>query len=179
MRILIDMDGVIADFERGFLKQWQTLHADKSFVRLEDRKTFYIIDDYPSEAQHIVSGICQSSGFFRTLEPMTGAVEALAEMRQMGHSVFICTSPLSAYKNCVLEKFEWVEQHLGADWVKQIVMTKDKTIVTADVLIDDKPTIEGAAKPDWEHIIYDQPYNKTETTRKRLTWQNWKTTLFH
>ena len=96
----------------------------------------------------------------------------------MGHQVFLCTSPLSEYQNCVLEKYEWVDEHLGPEWVDQIVLTRDKTIVYGDVLIDDRPQIDGAATPTWEHILYDQPYNRTETSKRRLTWANWRSVLF-
>ena len=32
MRILIDMDGVIADFEGEFLRRWKETHPDKEFI---------------------------------------------------------------------------------------------------------------------------------------------------
>ena len=96
------------------------------------------------------------------------------EMISMGLEVFICTSPISAYKNCVLEKYEWVDRVLGSDWVKRIIMTKDKTFVKAEYLIDDKPEITGVENPpSWEHILYDRPYNKG-MNKRRLTWENWK-----
>jgi 5'-nucleotidase len=78
----------------------------------------------------------------------------------------------------VLEKYEWVDQHLGLAWVDRIVLTRDKTLVNGDILIDDRPQIEGAAKPTWEHVLYDQPYNRSETGKRRLTWANWRTVLF-
>ena len=48
---------------------------------------------------------------------------------------------------------------MGEDWIKRIILTKDKTIINADMLVDDRPQIQGATIPSWEHIIYDQPYN--------------------
>jgi 5'-nucleotidase len=70
-----------------------------------------------------------------------------------------------------------VEKNLGPDWVKRVILTKDKTLVKADFLIDDKPEITGAeAVPVWEHILYDRPYNRG-ANRKRLTWANWKEVL--
>ena len=134
----------------------------------------YVKQQYPDELKSLVSEIFLEQGFFRDMMPVEGGREALFEMEKVGLEVFICTSPLSTYKNCVLEKFEWVDRVLGPQWVKRIVLTKDKTLVKADYLIDDKPQITGVeVKPDWEHIIYDCPYNR-HVNKRRITWDNWK-----
>ena len=177
MRILIDMDGVISDFDGEFLKRWRERYPDKVYVPLEERTSFYVKDSYPEELHSLVKEILLEPGFFRDMMPMAGAKDALKEMEQMGLELFICTSPLSAYKNCVLEKFEWVDRELGDDWVSRIVLTKDKTLVKADYIIDDKAEITGVeSSPEWEHIIYDRPYNRGGK-KKRLTWKNWKQVL--
>lgn len=177
MRILIDMDGVISDYEGQFLQYWRSRHPDKLYVPVEARTTFYIKDEYPEELQSLVAEILLEPSFFREMAPVPGAREALEEMQKLGFEVFICSSPLSTYKNCVLEKYEWVEEHLGLAWVRQIILTKDKTVVKGDFLIDDKPLIAGAQDPpDWEHIVYDRPYNRG-ANKRRITWNNWKDVL--
>jgi len=54
---------------------------------------------------------------------------------------------------------------------------KDKTLIIGDILIDDKPEIKGISTPNWEHIIFDQPYNKNITNKKRINWDNFKEVL--
>ena len=177
MRILVDMDGVITDFDMEFLQRWQQRHPDLFYVPLEQRKSFYVKDDYPEELRPLVSEILLESSFFAEMQPVPGAREALEEMETLGFDVFICSSPLSIFGNCVLEKYKWVEKFIGPNWVKKIILTKDKTVIRADYLIDDKPAITGVeSRPGWEHILYDRTYNR-HVDKRRITWENWKDIL--
>ena len=40
-------------------------------------------------------------------------------------------------------QYEWVENHLGKDWIDRLILTRDKTMINGDVLIDDKINITG------------------------------------
>jgi 5'(3')-deoxyribonucleotidase len=94
--------------------------------------------------------------------------------------IFRClVRPLTQYyEHCVLEKYQWVESNFGRNWTDRLVLTRDKTIIQGDILIDDRPDIVGAVKnPHWEHVIFEQPYNTHVTGKRRLTWSTWKKTL--
>ena len=82
----------------------------------------------------------------------------------------ICTAPVNEYRYCVGEKIAWVEKHLGADWAKRVILTKDKTLVRGDILIDDKSHITGSLKPMWTHRIYDAPHNRHINAPQRIVW---------
>ena len=172
MLILLDQDGVLADFERAFVEAWRTRFPERRWVAVEDRRTFYVRDDYPAELRADVESIYHSAGFYRSLPVIPGAVAAVAELQSLGHDVRICSAPLTAYRHCVAEKFEWVEKHFGAEFVDRLVLTKDKTLVRGDVLVDDRPAVLGALNPTWRHVVFDQPYNR-DALGARLDWNNW------
>jgi 5'-nucleotidase len=176
MLVLLDMDGVLADFETGFLNHWLRLHPEKGHVPIAERKSFYIDDDYPEAHRSFVGSIFERERFYAELPPIAGAIAGLRAMQAAGHEVRICTSPLTAYRYCVPEKYEWVERHIGADFIPNVMITKDKTLVAGDVLVDDRPEVKGWRKPDWVHVLYDQPYNR-ERNAPRMTWGNWRETL--
>jgi len=54
------MDGVLTDFESGFLDRWRELYADRIFIPIEQRTTFYIADQYPQEWKESVYDIFEA-----------------------------------------------------------------------------------------------------------------------
>ncbi len=178
MIILVDMDNTLADFDVALLERWRELYPNEFHVPLEKRTTFYTFLDYPEHLQDKIHDLCHSEGFIRNLPPVEGGIEAVKEMLERGHDVRFCSSHLFQYDNSVLEKYRWIEQHFGRKLVDRIVFTRDKTLIHGDILIDDKPAISGLRKPDWEHVIYDRPYNRQITGQRRLTWANWRDILF-
>lgn len=178
MIILVDMDDVLADFEGEFLERWRKQYPDKPYVPFEDRTTFCLEQQYPEELHELMNTIYHAPGFCRSLKPIPGSLEAVLEMKKEGHDVFICTAPLRRYEDCVLEKYEWTDKHLGREWTRRIILTADKTLVHGDFLIDDKPEIKGIMTPVWEHILYDKPYNRQVTGKKRLkSLKDWKSVI--
>ncbi|KAM7091865.1 5'(3')-deoxyribonucleotidase, mitochondrial isoform 2-T2 [Ciconia maguari] len=106
--------------------------------------------------------IWESKNFFIELDPLPGAVEAVKQMANLADTdVFICTSPIKNYRYCPYEKYAWVEKHFGPEFLEQIILTRDKTVVSADLLIDDRPDITGAElNPSWEHVLFTACHNK-------------------
>ena len=175
--ILVDMDGVLCNFEQAFLEMWRTSFPEKPFIRISDRRTPYLSDQYPPEEYDNIYKMWQRPRFFAELPEIPGGLDAVREMEAMGWDVRICTTPMRRYEHCAPEKFEWIETRLGAKWVDKIIMTRDKTMVRGDVLIDDMPQIMGGYPTLYTHVIYDQPYNREVTDKPRMTWANWREIL--
>ncbi|XP_058527577.1 5'(3')-deoxyribonucleotidase, cytosolic type-like [Ochotona princeps] len=184
VRMLVDMDGVLADFEAGLLQGFRRHFPEEPHVPLEQCSGFLTCEQYRalrSDLRDKVASVYEAPGFFLGLEPIPGAVEALREMHAMHDTeVFICTSPLLKYDHCVVEKYCWVERHLGPEFVERIILTRDKTVVLGDLLIDDKDTIQGQKEnPSWEHILFTCCHNQhlalPPTRRRLLSWSdNWR-----
>lgn len=176
VHIVFDIDGVLADFEGGFLRAWTRRFPEHPPVPPDERRHFALLDDYPADQESMVREIYYAQGFFRDLEPIPGAIAAVNEIVAMGHDVRICSAPLTRYVYCVPEKYAWVERHFGEAFLPRLILAKDKTWVHGDVLIDDKPEVTGSRTPTWKHVIFDQPFNRG-ADGPRMNWSNWREVL--
>merc|ERR1719189_1840801 len=120
--VLVDMDGVLVDWDRGFLNTW----AGRSPV---DRSHYEMERCVPADRYSEAVELFRSEGFFRSLPEMAGGVNALQDMVRKGYEVLICTAPVAESRYCTREKWDWVREHLGEEWLKRLVLTMDKTSV--------------------------------------------------
>ncbi len=172
MIILVDQDGPLANFECAFLQEWRKRYPERLFIALEERKTFYLRDQYPKEFLADVEAIYNAPGFTRSMPPVPEGIAALQELTRSGHTVVICTAPLSKAATSIPEKLEWIREHLGADYVRRTICTKDKTLIRGDILIDDRVEVEGELAPLWKHVLFTLPYNAHLEYHLRLQ-QDW------
>lgn len=105
LRIFIDMDGVLANFE-------------KAAEQIPDVKR-------PDEVLD-----------FSTFEPMPGAIEAVHKIIDMGHDVFIASTPPWNNPSAWGQKRDWIEEHIP-ELERKIVLTHRKDLLIGDILIDD------------------------------------------
>ena len=105
LRIFIDMDGVLANFE-------------KAAAQIPDSKRPDLDLD------------------FSTFEPMPGAIEAVHKIIDMGHDVFIASTPPWNNPSAWGQKRDWIEEHIP-ELERKIVLTHRKDLLIGDILIDD------------------------------------------
>ena len=176
MLILIDQDGVLADFDRAAMDEYTRRFPGPSPFP-SDRKQFYLADSIPRELRSRVESIYNEPGFFQRLPLITGAGEALAEMIRRNIDFVICTSPVLGNPTCLQDKYNWLVEHFGSRVARRVIFTKDKTLVRGDILIEDRPDVTGEYPRSWEHVVFDASYNRHVTGRRRLTWANWQEVL--
>lgn len=119
--ILLDMDGVLVDYDEGFFSRWNQTIAPVN------RSASYFMEQCVSiEYNRAAEEIALQKGFFESLNPMKGALKAIQEMEADGFSLFICTSPSEESQYCVQEKLNWIRKHLGERWIYKTIFTHDK-----------------------------------------------------
>jgi 5'-nucleotidase len=170
MIVLVDMDGVLANFVEGFRQAWK----NKGFPGLDEWKNWNMSHHIPESHHHLIDPVMFEEGLFANLPVIPGAQQAIQEIVADGHVVFVCSTP-AASDHCTTEKTAWLRRHFGPEIARKAIFTHDKTVVRGDILIDDKPEITGVLEPYWRHVVFDCPYNQHVTDRSRLTrWEDWR-----
>lgn len=75
--------------------------------------------------------------FFRNLEPVEGAIEAVKRLAER-FDVYILTRGPWDHPIAWGEKVEWVEQWLGEPFKHRVIICSHKWVVNGDYLVDDK-----------------------------------------
>lgn len=118
----IDMDGVLANFEKG--------------VELKTVDPF-IKEFYKSSPDRI-------PGIFRELPPIEGAVEAVYQLYESGkYDMYIATAAPWGNPESATDKRYWIERNFGRMFRKKMAVTHLKHLLVGDYLIDDR-TVNGA-----------------------------------
>lgn len=174
MRILVDMDGVIC----GWGDEWDLRVKDLYHLGLRptnEQEDFDLTKHITTpEGMEAFLSIMNAEDFYKVLKPIPGAREALNEMVAEGHDVRIVTSPWLSNPTCAADKIAWVEKHIGEGWAQRVVITRDKSVVLGDVIIDDKPHLDNADQAVWRHIYFTQNYNKDLPGPRISDWSHWR-----
>lgn len=177
--INVDMDGTIADWNAWFDKHVDEMYPEFAHLipRKEDNKDFNMWAGQSEEVGAAITHIFNARSFYEDIPEIPGALDALREMKDKGHIVSLVTSPWWDNETCLEDKKNWVRRNLGYEWMDSLIITRDKTMVVGDFLIDDKPEVHGKRDPQWTHVLYDQPYNR-HIDRPRLSdWTTWENLL--
>uniref|UniRef100_A0A7S3UEC2 Glycosyl transferase family 1 domain-containing protein n=1 Tax=Picocystis salinarum TaxID=88271 RepID=A0A7S3UEC2_9CHLO len=180
--ILLDMDNTIVDWDSEFQARWRKRngsHANRYPELVVNRQNFEIELNFAEKYRDDVLSVVAEPGFYKNLHPIPGAVEAVYEMVALGCEVRFCTSTHYVCPGqSAEEKFEWVREHLGEEYVNKLIITSDKTAVKGDILVDDKPVITGCVEdPDWIHVVYDQSYNSKVDKPRLQSWYDWRSVI--
>jgi 5'-nucleotidase len=165
-RIAIDMDDVMAAAGKKILATYNNLigtnHKNEDFTG----KGYYDVLD--EKHYYVIREEIFKPNFFRNMEVMPDAVEVIKKLHEQ-FEVFI-VSAATEFPNSLKEKIEWLEEHFPFISWKNIVLCGDKSIISADYLIDDHEknlkTFKGKA------LLFDAIHNqKLEGYQRFKTWR--------
>lgn len=147
-RILVDMDGVLANVYEQFIR-YEFEESGKQLI-LEEAIGGDEVKAFPNGLKHV-----NEKEFFRTVPVMEGAVEAMRYLNEK-YEVFIVSAAME-YPNSLEDKYQWLQEFFPfLNW-RQFIFCGSKQPVSADVMIDDHP--KNLDYFNGQRIIFSQPHN--------------------
>ena len=162
-RIAVDMDGVLADVVEQFFR-----YDEKDFGRrktLEEVKGKAEREVFPKSREYVFT-----KGFFRTAPVMEGSREILFDVNK-SYEVFI-VSAATEFPQSLSEKHEWLNEHFPFIQWQQMVFCGSKSIVEADIMIDDH--FKNLDQFKRTTFLFSQPHNLLQDPGRHKRVNSWK-----
>jgi len=166
--LLMDVDGVCADFSRALIA------AVGSELRYEDVTRWDILGLFTPEQRELAYDYLSDPEFWRHLPVMDGAQEGVSFLEVTNNIIWV-TSPWSSCEGWEAARREWLNEHFGMDQKGQPYHpTADKERIDGDLIFDDKVDNVVAwakAHPDKVAWLFDAPYNQDFDWPHRVSWE--------
>ena len=169
MRILVDMDEVMADAIARFIEWYErdfgVRYTEDQFI---GSKLAYVV---PEEHRKTVLSYPHQPGFFRDLPLIDGCREVLEELNNR-HEIYIASAAME-FKHSLYDKYEWLDEHFPFIHWKRRILCGDKSVLKADVLIDDHDF--NLSVFSGRPVMFTAPHNVHFTQYERIN--HWKEAL--
>ncbi len=165
MRILIDMDDVLADAVSRFLEWYERdfgVHYTKEDIN--GTKLQLIV---PEPHRKAVKEYPHHKDFFKDLPVIENSIEVVKELNNT-FEIYIASAAME-FPYSLPHKNNWLDEHFPFIHWKQRIFCGDKSILKGDVLIDDHDF--NLSVFDGRPIIFTSPHNVNETKYERIN--NW------
>lgn len=170
-RVLVDLDGVIFDFNRRVAEI-----VRQEFPHITVPRTlnqfFYFEDNFPEHVRPTIREITARRGFFASFKLIEGALSGWQRIFDAGLQPTVCSSPLKNNPTCREEKISAVERHFGRQAADQAIITRDKHLCDGIILIDDRGKLHGVNQAAWVHGVFDYPHNRDTQSDYRIRGWN-------
>lgn len=137
MRLGIDLDGVVADFNGGWIHAYNrsfggsvAVDAVTEWDQIPSLTHFKHMGEFWNWARNL-----NGSSLFRQLEPYPDAVPALIRLAADHDVIVVTTKPRWAE----IDTYEWLVEH-GIP-ASEVHVTREKWLVDCDVFLDDAPHV--------------------------------------
>jgi len=152
--ILVDMDDTMEQLLPAWIRAVNEKYGRN--VSCEDILSWDVSAAYPGLTREQVYSVTFEPGFWKTIEPMPGAAEALQRLMSAGHEVFVVTATL---QDSVSEKMnDLLFRYFPFLSWDQVIITSRKQMIRGDVLIDDGiHNLEGG---EYAKLLMTAPHNR-------------------
>lgn len=162
-RIAVDMDQVMCDLLTPWLNKYNREYGDSLKTSDITKWNFHEL----TKCGKRIYEYLDDPDLFLNLPIIEDSQIVLKKLSEK-FEVFVATSPWN-YRN-IEPKWQWLQQHFSFIPEKNYVFARNKGIINADYLIDDKAL--NFVGFGGQGILFDAPHNKNEVDFPRVN--NWQ-----
>lgn len=161
---LFDMDAILVNLSSKWVAAFNKEHG-KNLTKGDVVKYWHMAkhDGLKEIGEVALNRYLYEDGFFLDLEPLPGALEAVEAIHNLGHKVYIVSSP-SWPGTSAQDKISWVRRHLPFINKRKIFLCHEKSMVKGDVFVDDSPDNLKLYRREWPEakiMTIAYPYNES------------------
>lgn len=138
--LYVDMDGVIANFNKGINDIDPTIDMTDNPI------------DYNLRSDKVDEICLKNRNIFHTLEPMQDSIEYVKKLFEY-YEVYFLSTPMWNVPESFTGKRIWIAEHFGDMALKRLILTHRKDLNIGDYLVDDRKH-NGAGEFTGEHIHF-------------------------
>jgi 5'-nucleotidase len=161
-RILVDMDGVLADVYPRFFELYEQETGNKKTMG-------EIIGLKEGEAFPELYRWVETPGFFRSIPVMADSQRVLKLLNKTYEILVI--SMATEFPVSLTDKQMWINDHFPFISWRQVIFCGNKSLIQADLMIDDH--FKNLDHFKGETIIFMQPHNVYNTNHQHKTVSSW------
>ena len=169
--ILVDMDDTIENLREAWVEALNNKYNLN--VRVKDIIDWNIQTFFPTLTKAQIFEILDQPDFYKTIKPKKDAIKYLHLMHEEGFNLILCTA---SHYSIIKEKFEnALFPYFPFFDDDHIIITNNKTIIKANVLIDDG--VHNLLKGSYKKILYTTSANSRfneEEKYKIIRASTWK-----
>jgi 5'(3')-deoxyribonucleotidase len=183
LRILLDCDGVIADFITPALAAAERVAGVQ--LTYADVTDHHMQNLLPEQHRAAFLAELRAPGFCASIKPYENAPQNVSFLSLvLGAEIMIVTQPMSECPTWEAERLAWVERYLSIRSVMPggplgapppVISTGDKHLVQGDLFVDDNPKNVLAWQAAWPQglgLLWDRPYNRYARACRRVdSWR--------
>jgi 5'(3')-deoxyribonucleotidase len=168
-QILLDQDGVLADFLSGAIKVLNRAYGRD--ITLEQYSKEFgrwgTYDYYGITVEQFWKPIDDEHNFWMNLEPMPWATKLYTALSAIG-DVTIVTTP-SLDPDCAKQKLQWLNYHLGIDSTQVFLGARKYLMAGNGILIDDYiKNVSAFQDNGGQAILIPSTWNKFDTSFEEI-----------
>lgn len=170
MIIVCDIDNCLNDLMLKTIELYNTRYGKT--LKLSDITAYNFSECLSQQEENDICALFQEKELWDSLQPLPDSQWGIETLMNMGHKVVFAT----ATHECNLQwKCDWMAKYFPIKSTREIIRIQDKSLLRADVMIDD--CMEHLTKSYCERICIDYEWNRDN--RKDYVYDihrvhNWK-----